>query len=119
MKHLLQFEELVQTLAGIIILALLPLHFSWWLWPFLFLSPDISFIAYTVNKKVGAWAYNILHHKGVATGLAITGYFLHDNVLTFIGVLLFTHSSFDRLLGYGLKYTDSFKHTHLDTLKSN
>ncbi len=27
--------------------------------------------------------------------------------------LLFAHSSFDRMLGYGLKYNDSFNHTSL------
>jgi hypothetical protein len=26
---------------------------------------------------------------------------------------LLGHSSFDRVLGYGLKYDDDFKHTHL------
>jgi hypothetical protein len=26
---------------------------------------------------------------------------------------LFGHSAFDRMLGYGMKYTDSFQHTHL------
>ena len=32
------------------------------------------------------------------------------------GIILFGHSSFDRILGYGLKYTDSFKNTHLGSL---
>jgi len=27
--------------------------------------------------------------------------------------VLYGHSSFDRLCGYGLKYVDDFKHTHL------
>jgi hypothetical protein len=35
----------------------------------------------------------------------------------FTGTLLFTHASFDRILGYGLKYFDSFKHTHLGWMK--
>ncbi|MDA1193538.1 MAG: DUF4260 family protein, partial [Candidatus Poribacteria bacterium] len=30
------------------------------------------------------------------------------------GAILIGHSAFDRLLGYGLKYPDAFKHTHLD-----
>ena len=29
------------------------------------------------------------------------------------GLILFGHSSMDRILGYGLKYPDSFEHTHL------
>jgi hypothetical protein len=29
------------------------------------------------------------------------------------GIILFTHISFDRVLGYGLKYSDSFHNTHM------
>jgi hypothetical protein len=29
------------------------------------------------------------------------------------GLIMFGHSAFDRLLGYGLKFKDSFNHTHL------
>jgi hypothetical protein len=118
MKQLLQLEEIGQTFAGIVALYFSPLQFSWWIWPFLFLSPDISFIAYSINTKVGAWVYNLLHHKGVAIAIAAIGFFSQQNIVLFIGTLLFTHSSFDRMLGYGLKYTDSFKHTHLQTFQS-
>jgi len=38
-----------------------------------------------------------------------------DNELT--GSILIGHLFFDRLLGYGLKFPDSFKNTHLGTLK--
>jgi hypothetical protein len=30
------------------------------------------------------------------------------------GIILLGHSSLDRVLGYGMKYTDSFRLTHLD-----
>jgi len=33
--------------------------------------------------------------------------------LMFAGTILFGHSSFDRVLGYGLKYEDAFQNTHL------
>jgi hypothetical protein len=33
--------------------------------------------------------------------------------LALAGVIMLGHSSFDRVLGYGLKYGDSFRHTHL------
>ena len=117
MKQLLQLEELSQLALGIIALYLLPFEFNWWIWILFFLSPDISFIAYCINTKAGAFAYNIFHHKGIALGIAITGLFLKNDGLLFSGALLFAHSSFDRLLGYGLKYKDDFKHTHLGRLK--
>jgi len=113
MKQVLQLEELAQMILGIAGLYFISFHFSWWLWIILFLSPDISFLAYCINKKAGAVGYNILHHKGLAVAVVAAGFLYRTEVATFIGVLLFTHSSFDRLLGYGLKYTDDFKHTHL------
>jgi hypothetical protein len=32
------------------------------------------------------------------------------------GVILFSHSSMDRMFGYGLKYTKGFAYTHLGTI---
>lgn len=37
-------------------------------------------------------------------------------VFMFIGIVMFAHSSFDRVLGYGLKYCDNFKNTHLGAI---
>jgi hypothetical protein len=113
MKQVLQLEELAQMILGITGLYFLPFHFSWWLWIILFLSPDISFLAYCINKKAGAIGYNIFHHKGIAIAIAAAGFLSGNEIFMFIGTLFFTHSSFDRLLGYGLKYPDDFKHTHL------
>jgi hypothetical protein len=113
MKKVLQLEELAQMVFGIIGLYLLSFDLQWWLWIILFLSPDISFLAYCINKKTGAIGYNFFHHKGIAIAIAATGFFYSSELMMFIGTLLFTHSSFDRLLGYGLKYPDDFKHTHL------
>jgi hypothetical protein len=36
--------------------------------------------------------------------------------LLFAALVLYGHSSMDRMLGYGLKYADDFKHTHLGWL---
>jgi hypothetical protein len=33
-----------------------------------------------------------------------------------IGVIMFSHAAFDRLLGYGLKYEEGFKFTHLGAI---
>ena len=117
MKQVLQLEELGLLALGIAGLYFQPLHFYWWLWPFLFLSPDISFLGYAIGKKTGAVVYNIFHHRGLAIALTAIGFFLKNDSLLFIGMLLFSHSSFDRVLGYGLKYGDDFKHTHLGWMK--
>ena len=117
MKQVLQLEELAQTVIGMMALYYQPLHFSWWLWPILFLAPDISMLGYIVNTKAGAFTYNLFHHKGMAIVIAAAGFFLSSPAATLIGLLLFAHSAFDRMMGYGLKYENGFKHTHLGNLK--
>jgi hypothetical protein len=44
------------------------------------------------------------------------GFFGYLPVVLFVGILLWAHSSLDRIMGYGLKYPDSFQHTHLGTV---
>lgn len=116
MKHLLKLEEAAMTAFGFFLLHSQSLEFPVWAWILWFLSPDISIACYTVNSKAGAYCYNFFHHKGVALALYGSGLFIHNDWLIFIGAIMFTHSSFDRILGYGLKYPDNFKHTHLGTL---
>ncbi len=116
MKLSLQLEELTQFIASIIILIYLDVDISWWLWPIVFLSPDIGMLGYLVNPGVGAWTYNFFHYKGVALIVLAFGFFLGIKVLIIAGVILLGHAAMDRALGYGLKYSDSFKHTHLGTM---
>lgn len=113
MKKILQAEEIAQLAIAVVGLYIQPLHFSWWLWILLFLSPDISMLGYLVNTRVGAFSYNLFHHKLIAVLIMAAGYATHSNITLFTGILLFAHSCFDRVLGYGLKYSDDFKHTHL------
>lgn len=86
---------------------------EWILFVALFFVPDISFAAYLFSTKVGAVAYNILHHKGVMALLVLFGYFLQNDLVIKIGLIFLAHSSFDRVFGYGLKFSDHFEHTHL------
>ncbi|MGG9961722.1 DUF4260 domain-containing protein [Ferruginibacter sp. SUN106] len=119
MKTILKLEEAAMTALGIYLLTIYNLHLSFWIWAILFFSPDIGMLGYLVNTKIGAAVYNLFHHKGIAIALAATGFYLHNDVLTAIGILLFAHASFDRIMGYGLKYEDSFKNTHLGSLEKN
>ncbi len=113
MKTLLQTEEVAQLLLGVLGLYYQPIHFSAWLWIILFLSPDISMLGYLINTRIGAYGYNLFHHKLIAILIAIIGFYMHHDTMLLVGILLFAHSCFDRVWGYGLKYTDSFQHTHL------
>lgn len=112
MKNILKLEE-----AGMLLLAVFlyytQLHFNNWLYWALFLLPDIGVIGYLVNTKAGAFTYNIFHHKAIAIIVFIAGWWMHSEVLELAGLVLFGHASFDRMVGYGLKYNDSFSNTHL------
>lgn len=89
------------------------LSFDWWWYLALFFLPDVSFIAYAINAKWGAYFYNILHHKGLAIVFYLLGIYLGNENVQLVGIILFGHASFDRILGYGLKFSDSFNNTHL------
>lgn len=116
MKKLLILEEAAQTAIACFAIYLLDTGIAWYWWLLLFFSPDISMLGYFINPKVGAYSYNMFHHKLTAIVIIIMGLVLHNMPLEAIGLLLYGHSSFDRTMGYGLKYTDSFKHTHLGML---
>jgi len=111
MKTLLQLEEMAMYGACIYVLTLFKV--DWWWYPIMVLGPDISMLGYLAGNKIGADIYNLFHHKGIATAVAVTGVIMKNELLLIIGIVLFGHSSQDRLFGYGLKYEKGFKFTHL------
>ena len=119
MKNILRAEDTAMAALGIYFLTIHNLHLSVWIWLLLFFSPDISMLGYLVNAKVGAITYNIFHHKAIAITLVGLGFFMKIEVVMVIGILLFAHSSFDRMMGYGLKYYSSFNDTHLGKIKKD
>ena len=117
MKTILKLEESIKFIVSY--LLTLEMGFQWWLFFALLLAPDVSMIGYLVNKKTGAVLYNIFHHQGLALLIAIAGFYSGNNIILFTGLLLFGHSSMDRIFGYGLKYPDDFKITHLGRIGNN
>lgn len=108
---LLNLEDAAKLIVSY--LGTLWLGYDWWLFFALLLLPDLSMIGYVVNARLGALTYNIGHHQGVAILAFIAGYILGPGWLMLAGLVLFGHSAMDRIFGYGLKYADDFKHTHL------
>lgn len=101
------------------ILALSFLKVEWWYYLILFLGPDISMLGYLLGNRIGAACYNSFHHKGIALVLLVTGSIYANWMLQVTGLILFGHSSMDRIFGYGLKYNEGFKFTHLGTVGKN
>lgn len=114
MKTLLKVEEFAQFLVAILLFAQLP--YAWWWFPALLLLPDLSMLGYLINTRIGAYAYNVVHHKGLAIAVGAVGLLVHQPDWMLAGIILFAHSCMDRIAGYGLKFTDNFKHTHLGQL---
>lgn len=111
MNNLIKLEELGQFLLSILLFS--QLDYAWWVFPALLLLPDLSMIGYLANPQIGAWIYNFFHHKLTAIAVLILGLWLNISWLILAGVILFGHAAMDRIFGYGLKFRDSFKHTHL------
>jgi hypothetical protein len=111
MDKWIKTEELLQFLLGIY--AFSTMDWNWWWFAIWLLVPDISIAAYALGPKIGAIIYNIFHHKGIAIVIGLLGWIGHYEYLLFAGIILFSHSAMDRLFGYGLKFSDHFKHTHL------
>lgn len=111
MKAILKIEE-----VAMFALSLWAFHLtgvSWWWFAGLFFLPDIGMLGYALGEKTGAVVYNLFHHKGIALVIFGLGIFLSLESLEIAGIILFSHSSFDRILGYGLKFEKGFKFTHL------
>ncbi len=111
MKYILKAEEILLFILSLYVFHLL--GFSWSLYFIFILVPDLSMLGYLINTKVGAYAYNFAHHKGLAVAVFLAGMYFQNTELQFSGLILFSHSSMDRIFGYGLKFTDSFHNTHL------
>ena len=128
MKNLLRSEELAQFLLCLV--ALIVMDVPWWVYPILVLGPDIGMLGYLVNTHVGAIAYNVLHHKGIAILMGGIGVVLGlmsvhgpefrsvDTLMYLAAIILYGHACMDRIFGYGLKFGDNFHHTHLGWIGS-
>jgi hypothetical protein len=86
---------------------------GWLMFAILFLAPDLSMIGYLINERVGAWIYNFGHSYLTPSAVALLGIALGTTILWPIALIWAAHIGFDRLVGYGLKYSEAFGATHL------
>jgi len=114
---MIRLEELGIFLFSIYLFSGLP--FPWWYYPILLFAPDISIAAYVAGPRVGAIVYNLVHHRALDLLLYVAGILLSAPILSLAGIIMFSHSSLDRVLGYGLKFPDAFTNTHLGRIGRN
>jgi hypothetical protein len=114
MKNIIKLEEMAMLIVSVLALMYLKVPYFYYL--ILFLGPDISMLGYLLGNKTGAISYNIFHHKGIAMTLFVVGFIYNIWLLQVAGLILFGHSSMDRMMGYGLKTFEGFKFTHLGAI---
>jgi hypothetical protein len=90
---------------------------SWWLFAALWLAPDLSMLGYLTGRPCwGARIYNAFHTYLLPVVLALAGLAGHAHAVIPVALIWINHIGVDRLLGYGLKYSDGFGFTHLGQL---
>ena len=97
MKTLLKTEELAEALFALVVFAHLP--YAWWVLSATFLLPDLSMAGYLAGPRVGAFCYNVAHHKAVASAVGAAGWWLGLPVLQLAGPVPLFHSAFDQADG--------------------
>ena len=99
---------------GVAILAYAVLGGGWVTFVVLLLVPDLSMLGYIAGNRVGAVVYNAAHTYLAPALLAGLAWALHlPPWVTLVALIWAAHIGADRLLGFGLKYPEGFKPTHL------
>lgn len=93
-------------------------HFQFSLLLFLLflLAPDISMLGYLFNTRIGTWLYNIGHSFILPAILLMISFSTESSLPLMVSIIWLAHICMDRALGYGLKYEESFKETHLQKI---
>jgi hypothetical protein len=92
------------------------MNVGWLFFAALFLLPDLFMLGYLLNRRFGAAVYNIGHSYVAPLALGATAWQIDHVGLLAAALIWGSHISFDRMIGYGLKYADGFKSTHLGRL---
>ena len=108
-------RAILRVEALIVLVVLLALyartHASWLMFILVLFVPDVAMLGYLRDTRIGAWSYNAFHsYVGPAICLGAS---IYVPMLLPIAIVWAAHIAMDRALGYGLKYADSFQHTHL------
>ena len=120
-SRLLRPAALLRT-EGVALLALSVLLYwvnggSWLLFGALLLAPDLSMLGYLAGTRVGAVMYNAFHTYAMPAVVGALGMIFGSPSMVAVALIWFAHIGMDRTVGYGLKYSSSFKDTHLERVR--
>lgn len=111
---LLRLEGTAVLLAAV--LAYGYLGYNWWIFLLLLLWPDIALLLYAARPRLGIIAYNLLHTTIWPLILMAASFAFSWHLGAQIALIWLAHIGMDRLVGYGLKYPDDLKETHLQRI---
>jgi len=114
-NQLLRLEGLAVGALSVILYA--RTGASWWLFAALWLVPDLSILGYLLGPCRGSRAYNTIHTYTIPITLAVLGLLLHADALLPFALIWVNHIAIDRMMGYGLKFSNGFDWTHLGIRK--
>ena len=115
----LSMPNILLRLEGLIVLgAAIALYangtYRWWVFAALLLAPDLSALPYLISNRWGAISYNLIHTYVGPLLLALYALNANNGTALQLAIIWFAHIGMDRVVGYGLKYMESFKQTHIE-----
>ena len=110
-RLLLQLEGLAVLVAALVCYGYQ--GYSWLAFILLLLVPDLVMVGYLVNNQVGSIVYNLGHTYVLPLLLGVFSLLFEAPLGLQLALIWLAHIGMDRTVGYGLKYEDGFKETHL------
>ena len=86
---------------------------SWGLFAAVIFAPDLFMLGYLIGPSAGARIYNAGHSLFIPAGCIALGELLGVPAAVAVGIIWTAHIGLDQLFGYGYKYPQGFKVTHL------
>lgn len=111
-RGLLRVEGLAVLALSLVLYAQTGAGWGWF--AALFLVPDLGLIGYLAGPRAGMVTYNSLHTYAIPLALAVLALaaLVPAGALP-VAFIWGAHIGLDRALGYGLKRSAGFAHTHL------
>jgi hypothetical protein len=81
--------------------------------PLVLFLPDLLAAGYLGGTRFGAHIDNVAYTTVLPTLVVGLGWWRHNPIVLVVGLVWLSHIGMDRMLGFGLKYSDRPQHTHL------
>ncbi|MGA7522318.1 MAG: DUF4260 family protein [Acidobacteriaceae bacterium] len=113
---LLRLESLLVLSASVVVYRM-AFHGPWWLFAVLFLVPDLSLAGYAAQGRAlfAAVVYNTAHNYILPAVMGLAGGWWGNLRAEQLAAIWIAHIAFDRVLGFGLKFPEGFKPTHIQS----